>query len=83
MNQLAKVWRGPNKKTQLSTAAFPVGIVPGGMLHTFLLGLWQLARLLLLVQLLGTSVLLLDVARLNMGFAVPWWLEWSIIMLCN
>jgi hypothetical protein len=42
------------------------------MLHTFLLGLWQLARLLLLVQLLGTSVLLLDVARLNMGFVVPY-----------
>ena len=43
-----------------------------GMLHAILLGLWQLARLLLLLQLLGTSLLLVDESRrkgpgVNMG----------------
>lgn len=78
VNPLNKVWRGwpqkehPAEQPLVRSLLALCPVDPGGMLHTFLLGLWQLARLLLLVQLLGTSVLLLDVARLNMGFVVPY-----------
>lgn len=41
--------------------------IAGRMLQTCLLGLWQLARLLLLLQLLGTSLLLQDAAGLPRG----------------
>eukprot|EP00435_Cladocopium_sp_Y103_P071450 s6_g37.t1 len=62
------------------------------MLHTFLLGLWQVARLLLLVQLLGTSVLLLDdsdsygilrLARQSPDlFQHLWWCSAGLVIGC-